>query len=228
VGQPLAAVRDILQKDPTLWELLDTPLMLTIVTLAYAGESAEALLTRETPEDRRRHLFAAYVNRMFQRRSAITRYPSQQTERWLAWLAWQLTQHGQTVFYLEQMQAGWLPQQPRLALAVGVGLLAGLGAGLFFGVLVGLFFGPLAGLGAGLGVGLGVGLDSGGSTCFQHVVLRLWLVRNDAAPWRYTDFLDYAAERIFLRKVGGGYSFIHQLLQAYFAVRHSEPDGGAH
>lgn len=30
-------------------------------------------------------------------------------------------------------------------------------------------------------------------------------------------FLDYATERIFLRKVGGGYIFIHRLLQDYFA-----------
>jgi hypothetical protein len=36
------------------------------------------------------------------------------------------------------------------------------------------------------------------------------------------DFLDYAAERIFLRKVGGGYIFIHRLLQEYFAARYKE------
>jgi predicted NACHT family NTPase len=34
VGQPVAAVRQALQENPTLWQLLDTPLMLTIVTLA--------------------------------------------------------------------------------------------------------------------------------------------------------------------------------------------------
>src|SRR5262249_36066308 len=33
VGQPVAAVCAALQEDPTLWKLLDTPLMLTIVTL---------------------------------------------------------------------------------------------------------------------------------------------------------------------------------------------------
>jgi hypothetical protein len=30
-------------------------------------------------------------------------------------------------------------------------------------------------------------------------------------------FLDYAAKRIFLHKVGGGYIFVHRLLQDYFA-----------
>ena len=43
------------------------------------------------------------------------------------------------------------------------------------------------------------------------------LVRKDLAPWRYADFLDYAAERILLRKVGGGYMFIHRYLLDYFA-----------
>jgi predicted NACHT family NTPase len=49
VGPPLAAVRQVLQDDPTLWELLDTPLMLTIVTLAYAGQPVEARSARVRP-----------------------------------------------------------------------------------------------------------------------------------------------------------------------------------
>ncbi|MDJ0592593.1 MAG: hypothetical protein QNJ72_21810 [Pleurocapsa sp. MO_226.B13] len=36
-------------------------------------------------------------------------------------------------------------------------------------------------------------------------------------PWNYARFLDYAAERIFLRKVGGGYIFIHRMLLEHFA-----------
>ena len=39
----------------------------------------------------------------------------------------------------------------------------------------------------------------------------------DYAPWDYVRFLDHATKRIFLRKVGGGYIFIHRLLQDYFA-----------
>ena len=35
--------------------------------------------------------------------------------------------------------------------------------------------------------------------------------------------LDYAAERIFLRKVGGGSIFIHRLFQEYFAARFTGP-----
>jgi hypothetical protein len=35
--------------------------------------------------------------------------------------------------------------------------------------------------------------------------------------WKYAPFLDFAADRILLRKVGGGYIFIHRLLMEYFA-----------
>jgi hypothetical protein len=33
---------------------------------------------------------------------------------------------------------------------------------------------------------------------------RLGLWYKGFAPWQYVDFLDHAAERIFLRKAGGG------------------------
>jgi hypothetical protein len=37
-------------------------------------------------------------------------------------------------------------------------------------------------------------------------------------PWNYSRFLDYAVDRIFLQKVGGGYIFIHRLLMEHFAA----------
>jgi hypothetical protein len=51
-------------------------------------------------------------------------------------------------------------------------------------------------------------------------VLRLSLRYYDCLARRYVDFLDYAAERLFLRRVGVGYIFIHRLLQEYFATRY--------
>jgi ABC-type uncharacterized transport system ATPase subunit len=68
----------------------------------------------------------------------------------------------------------------------------------------------------GLIVGLIVGLI-GGKACIQHFILRLILYTNGYIPWNYARFLDYAAERIFLQKVGGGYIFIHRLLLEHFA-----------
>jgi hypothetical protein len=78
------------------------------------------------------------------------------------------------------------------------------------------------GLVGGLVVGLLVALNAGGRATFEHFVLRLMLVRNRSIPWNYARFLDYAAERILLRKVGGGYIFIHRILMEYFAVHYAE------
>jgi hypothetical protein len=60
-------------------------------------------------------------------------------------------------------------------------------------------------------------LWAGGKASLQHLVLRRLLVRNKAAPWRYVEFLDEATDRLLLRKVGGGYVFVHRLLLDYFA-----------
>jgi hypothetical protein len=77
--------------------------------------------------------------------------------------------------------------------------------------------GALVVLGIGLFFGLIGGLAMGGSAYLKHYVLRFLLWRNDYAPLNYIRFLDYAAERVFLRKVGGGYIFTHRLLMEYFA-----------
>jgi hypothetical protein len=115
----------------------------------------------------------------------------------------------------------------RNVLSVGssVSLVIGLAAGLIFWVLqrlFGLSYGMVAdlafGLFYGLPFGLAVGLLYGGLACVQHFVLRYILYRAGAMPWNYTRFLDYCVERIFLRKVGGGYIFVHRLLMEYFAA----------
>jgi eukaryotic-like serine/threonine-protein kinase len=160
VGTPLAAVCHALQQDPTLWELLDTPLMLHMVTVACAGGAGEALRAQGTLAERWVYLFETYVDRMFQRRRAITADAREQAERWLTWLAWQMTEHGLTVFHLERMQFTWLPARLRLRLknyrkrtALRIGLLVGLVAMLVVGLLVGVAAGPLVGVIITLNVG---------------------------------------------------------------------------
>ena len=68
-----------------------------------------------------------------------------------------------------------------------------------------------------------MGLLKGGLASFRHYVLRYLLWRTGSVPWHYVPFLDYAAEHILLRKVGGGYIFIHRLLLEYFASLDSTP-----
>jgi hypothetical protein len=97
------------------------------------------------------------------------------------------------------------------------GLVVGLLVGLSSGLLAGGFFGLGAWLQVGLFVGLIAMLGFGLGAFFQHFALRFWLWRTGSLPWDYPRFLDYAADRILLRKVGGGYIFIHRLLLDYFA-----------
>lgn len=61
------------------------------------------------------------------------------------------------------------------------------------------------------------GLTFGGYACLSHGSLRLVLWHVGALPLSTIRFLDYASERLLLRRVGGGYIFVHGLLQEYFA-----------
>ena len=76
----------------------------------------------------------------------------------------------------------------------------------------------VGGLSGGLTIGLCVGLQTGGYFSLQHLAIRVLIWWNDYGPWKYVDFLDYAADRLFLRKVGGGYIFVHRMLMEYFAA----------
>ena len=71
----------------------------------------------------------------------------------------------------------------------------------------------------GFFIGLLAALWFGGLFAIQHITLRLIFWRRGSTPplGKYAEFLDYAAQRIFLQKVGGGYIFIHRYLLEYFA-----------
>ncbi len=340
----LAGLRVALRDDPILQELATTPLMLSVLTMAYHGKSVEDLRATSSIESRQKKVFAAYVRRMLQRRSVKKRYTPQQTIHWLAWLAQEMTKWNQTEFSIK-WKPGWLPEKTLrlyqslvrgllnglafgllvgfftgidVGVLVGVlvglfagvfgtrpiirimlfgvftgltfvflighpfgalvgifvgltfglpfllivtfylgilniedmgrsilhqsfagfrsGLLKGLEFGLFVGVCVGLFFGVLIGLLVGSHSGILVGLRSGlliglrsglifglivgvcTSELVEQVVLRLLLRRIGYMPWNYPEFLDYAAERILLRKVGSNYILVHRLLLEYFAA----------
>jgi hypothetical protein len=61
------------------------------------------------------------------------------------------------------------------------------------------------------------GATTQGRLAIQHLSLRIVLFFSHKIPWNYADFLNYATERIFLYGFGGGYIFIHRLLQEHFA-----------
>jgi hypothetical protein len=69
----------------------------------------------------------------------------------------------------------------------------------------------------GLIVALIVGLNRGGSAVIKHYALRLILWLNGCTPFRFVNFIDHCAKLVLLKKVGGGYIFIHRMLLEYFA-----------
>ncbi|MCB8988952.1 MAG: hypothetical protein H6661_14520 [Ardenticatenaceae bacterium] len=96
-----------------------------------------------------------------------------------------------------------------------IGFLVGLILGLVFGFLVGLLIGLLAGLLVGL-------FRYGGVVPIQHYTLRWLLAWWGVLPYPFRDrgliaFLDAMHERILLRRVGGGWVFVHRSLLEYFA-----------
>jgi hypothetical protein len=88
---------------------------------------------------------------------------------------------------------------------------------LVFGLIGGLILGINGGLILGLILGLIAGANRGGSAVIKHYALRLTLWLNKYTPFNYLKFLDHCARLIFLKKMGGGYIFIHRMLLDYFA-----------
>jgi hypothetical protein len=80
-----------------------------------------------------------------------------------------------------------------------------------------MMVGLLVGLITGLTVGLIASLNRGGTAVVKHYALRLILWRKGYTPLNFVKLLDHCARLILLKKVGGGYIFIHRMLLEYFA-----------
>jgi adenylate kinase family enzyme len=332
VGDKLSSLKTVFEHDKVFQELATSPLMLSIMSLAYQDFSIEQLTLGGKTEDYRDRLFKTYIERMFQRRTATQRYSKKDTKKWLIWLAYKMNSTSQTVFFIERLQPSWLSLQvsyhievmfvsgmifglifshinglfigsifglwlgtiseiqtnennfnlswllatlkswlvfgafPGLIIGILFGLKNGLlvssfisllmsigfvvifivpmnesefrlgeksnygirisarnalmiGLSMFVisGLTIGLFKGAFIGLNFGLFCGLISGLINGGIACIHHSILRFTLYRQGCIPWNYSHFLDYASERLFLQKVGGGYIFVHRMLLEYFA-----------
>ncbi|MGQ0600820.1 MAG: NACHT domain-containing protein, partial [Anaerolineales bacterium] len=107
-GEKLSGLRATLQTDPVLQALARSPLMLSVMSLACEGMATETFASSGSIEAHRKHIFDAYVQRMLKRRSADKGYTSEQTVKWLAWLAKELLQRRQSVFLIESLSLSWL------------------------------------------------------------------------------------------------------------------------
>ncbi len=144
----LKSVHQLWQTDETFQQLAKTPLILSIITLAYRGLDDERLSEFTTPIARRDHLFRCYIAEMFQRRptSELQKYNQTQSLTWLTNLAYGMMRHKQSQFFLERLQSTWLltdhlRQFNAWVYITFVGLVFGLTFGLLFNVNIGLILG---------------------------------------------------------------------------------------
>jgi hypothetical protein len=103
-GPKLAPLSEAVKSDPVLQELAETPLMLSIMSLACQGASGNALVRqkRASLEERRKQVFRLYVEQMFQRKgTASNTFSKEKVIGWLSWLARRMREHSQSVFLVE-------------------------------------------------------------------------------------------------------------------------------
>ena len=108
-GKTMTAVRKGVQTNVVLLDLLTTPLMLSMVMLAYKDKAMKNLPRLGLPEQQQQQIFERYIERVLDRRTTREYFTPQKTRLWLTWLAQQMHQHHVTEFYLEQLQPTWLP-----------------------------------------------------------------------------------------------------------------------
>ncbi len=160
IGPQYQAVRTVIQQDTSFQELLESPLMLSIVTLAYQETFLEQMQQSNYSTDTwRKHIFDIYLQKLFERKGLNQKYTPQQTTIWLIWLAQRMNARKQSVFHIEGVQPDWLQtgnQQKnyKWGSELIVGLIGGLIVGLFVGLFVGLIYGLIVGLIGGLIGGL--------------------------------------------------------------------------
>jgi DNA polymerase III delta prime subunit len=111
-GARLDHLRAALRSDEVLRELASSPLMLSVMTMAWRGteETVAPGVEAGTPAQIRRQLFSAYVAAALNRHGKVASdYAPDRTIAWLAWLARRMKENGLTLFALEHLQPGWLP-----------------------------------------------------------------------------------------------------------------------
>jgi DNA polymerase III delta prime subunit len=148
-GAGLDALRLTLRDDTQLRALAETPLMLSVMALAYQGLSPDALSqpSLDTVEERRDHLFTTYIQRMLDRpRTGPRPYSRERTLLWLSWLARGMRQHAESVFLIERLQPDWLGNRvERWVYMAGSRLLGGAALGLVLGAILDLSLGLIGG-----------------------------------------------------------------------------------
>jgi eukaryotic-like serine/threonine-protein kinase len=133
-GAELAGLHKAVNTDQVLEELTQTPLMLSVMSLAYQGIGYDELATQKgySAQERRNQTFRLYVEQMFQRRGmASLAFPKEKIIGWLSWLAGKMREHSQSVFLVEGLQPSWLGTRAK---RIAYGIVVALSLGLIFGL----------------------------------------------------------------------------------------------
>ncbi|MEO1164580.1 MAG: NACHT domain-containing protein, partial [Chloroflexota bacterium] len=148
LGGKMQGVRSAMAQDTSLRRLADSPLMLSIMTLAFYDLPADDLPVLDNIDAQRDRLFETYTKRMFERRPAETAGMQKgELLHYLRWLAGRMVERKQSVFYIENLQSDWVDGDWSRALYSILGRLA-------FGALGGFFIGVICLLSILLGLGL--------------------------------------------------------------------------
>jgi WD40 repeat protein len=110
----LKGLQDLIEQDHDLHEMAKSPLMLSVMMLAYSNEGAESLRLSGHSRSRRKHLFNRYVKRVFERKGMGQPFTPLQTVKWLRWISQRMIAQGQSIFQIEQIQPDWLDTKPQL------------------------------------------------------------------------------------------------------------------
>lgn len=133
-GQELDGLRQQMASDGRLRALAETPLTLSIMTLAYQGIDPATLPEDVSMDVQRHHLFDTYIEKMFERHRKSQDQPPEETLRYLSWLAGRMVERRQTLFHIENLQWDWLETRlqhsvyklfSRLSYGAGIGAIAG-------------------------------------------------------------------------------------------------------
>lgn len=139
-GPSLESLREEVRTNPTLYDLLKTPLMLNTAVTAYQGQASDPLPEDNTTDTLKRQMFTSYLNQML---LGLEKQAQIRMRRQLRWLAQRMHEHKLSVFYLEQLQPDWLPLEGGLRwLYIWLGVrLPGILIGFLLACLVISFFG---------------------------------------------------------------------------------------
>jgi DNA polymerase III delta prime subunit len=149
LGATLGGIRRLLKEDKALRELAETPLMLSIMILAYKDRKVDEWLVLRDRDKRRNHLLDTYVTHMFEHsiHPMVAPFSKQQTLHSVHWLAFTMTKHNTINYEIETMQPSWLEEESQDSMyAMNILWTGGLIIGLTFGLAATLILGPIAGV----------------------------------------------------------------------------------